>query len=68
MHRLGYVNSVLAALTASGIVCEVFDSGLAGPVSHAVAAQGAAQMATFKPDSIVALGGGSVMGAAKVCA
>ena len=59
---------MLATLTASGIVCEVFDSGPTGPVSHAVAVQGAAQMASFKPDSVVALGGGSVMGAAKVCA
>lgn len=62
MSRLGYVDEVLAALAARGIVFEVYDTEH-GP-SDAVS--GASLMSAFDPDCIVALGGGTVIDAAKV--
>ena len=67
MRDLGYVNRVLSALSIRGLICEVFDTILPGPVRVSrIAEECSKQMSLFRPDSIVALGGGSVLDSAKV--
>jgi acetaldehyde dehydrogenase/alcohol dehydrogenase len=61
----GYTKPVIAALERQGIAFSVF-SDVAPDPTLACAKAGAAAMARFKPDVIVALGGGSAMDAAKI--
>ncbi len=61
----GYADQVTRVLKAHGVETEVFFEVEADP-KLSIVRQGAAQMHSFKPDVIIALGGGSPMDAAKI--
>ena len=61
----GYVDEVIRILKQQGLEVEVFYEVEADP-TLAVVRKGLHMMNTFKPDAIVALGGGSPMDAAKI--
>ena len=61
----GYADQVTRVLKAQGVETEVFFEVEADP-TLSIVRQGAAQMHSFKPDVIIALGGGSPMDAAKI--
>lgn len=61
----GYADRVTQVLKAHGIETEVFYEVEADP-TLSVVRKGAEQMHSFKPDVIIALGGGSPMDAAKI--
>ncbi len=63
--ELGVVEKVTRALEAQGLSCEVFSDVLPDP-DLATARRGVARMESFRPDVIVAVGGGSPMDAAKI--
>ncbi|MEU9997973.1 bifunctional acetaldehyde-CoA/alcohol dehydrogenase [Streptomyces sp. NPDC050848] len=67
MGTLGFVQKVTDILQArpSAVVLQVIDDVESNPELATVQA-GAARMRDFEPDTIVALGGGSVMDAAKI--
>jgi len=67
MTRLGFVDKVLDVLTrrSEKVSLQIIDNVEPEP-SVATVQKGAAQMRAFKPDTIIALGGGSPMDAAKV--
>ncbi|PKH26859.1 bifunctional acetaldehyde-CoA/alcohol dehydrogenase [Enterobacterales bacterium CwR94] len=61
----GYVDQVSSVLKAHGVETEVFFEVEADP-TLSIVRKGAEQMNAFKPDVIIALGGGSPMDAAKI--
>ena len=61
----GYVDEVTNVLKKFGVATEVFFEVEADP-TLSVVRKGAEQMNSFKPDVIIALGGGSPMDAAKI--
>jgi acetaldehyde dehydrogenase/alcohol dehydrogenase len=61
----GYADEVIRILKERGLEVEVFPDVEADP-TLAVVRRGAAMLQVFKPDVIVALGGGSPMDAAKI--
>lgn len=61
----GYTKPISDKLDEMGIVHNTF-SNVAPDPSLASAKEGAAQMTAFKPDCIIAVGGGSAMDAAKI--
>ncbi|MCI9766026.1 bifunctional acetaldehyde-CoA/alcohol dehydrogenase [Proteus mirabilis] len=61
----GYVDEVTNVLKKFGVETEVFFEAEADP-TLSVVRKGAEQMNSFKPDVIIALGGGSPMDAAKI--
>lgn len=67
MTRMGFVDKVIDVLNRrpGRVHLQIIDNVLPEPKLSAVQA-GAAQMREFKPDTIIALGGGSPMDAAKV--
>lgn len=67
MTRMGFVDRVIDVLNRrpGRVHLQIIDNVLPEPKLSAVQA-GAAQMREFKPDTIIALGGGSPMDAAKV--
>ena len=67
MTTLGFVDRVLDALSRRGnkVALQIIDNVEPEP-SVATVQRGAAQMREFKPDTIIALGGGSPMDAAKI--
>ena len=65
LYQNGYTRPVKEKLDAMGIVHNTFHSVEPDP-TLACARAGAAQMATFQPDVIIAVGGGSAMDAAKI--
>lgn len=67
MSQLGYVQKIVDVLNRrqSAVVIEIFDQVEPDPSIQTVDA-GAKVMLDFKPDTIIALGGGSPMDAAKV--
>jgi acetaldehyde dehydrogenase/alcohol dehydrogenase len=65
LYENGYTKPVTAKLDEMGVAHETFFNVLPDPTLQS-AREGARQMASFKPDVIVALGGGSAMDAAKV--
>ena len=65
LYENGYVKPVTDQLKEMGIESAVFHQVEPDP-TLASARLGAAQMAAFKPDCIIALGGGSPMDAAKI--
>ncbi len=64
LNRLGIVNLVKENLKNSGMQIEIFDQVLPDPDLETVR-KGARRMLDFQPDWIVAVGGGSVIDAAK---
>jgi acetaldehyde dehydrogenase/alcohol dehydrogenase len=65
LYQNGYTKPVTDALEGMGIIHETFFNVEPDP-TLACAREGAALMGTFKPDVIIALGGGSAMDAAKI--
>ena len=65
LHSLGYTERVTGVLEPLGVDCEVFHEVEADPTLAMVNA-GLDRMRSFKPDVIIALGGGSPMDAAKI--
>ncbi|MGN1367392.1 MAG: bifunctional acetaldehyde-CoA/alcohol dehydrogenase [Aristaeellaceae bacterium] len=65
LYEHGYTRAITDKLDEMGIVHTTFFNVAPDP-TLASAKEGAAQMASFKPDTIIALGGGSAMDAAKI--
>ena len=65
LYQNGYTKPVKEELDRLGIIHNTFHSVEPDP-TLACARAGAAQMATFQPDVIIAVGGGSAMDAAKI--
>ncbi|MBR2422250.1 MAG: bifunctional acetaldehyde-CoA/alcohol dehydrogenase [Oscillospiraceae bacterium] len=65
LYEHGFVKPITDKLDEMGIVHSTFFNVAPDP-TLASAKEGAAQMAAFKPDTIIALGGGSAMDAAKI--
>ena len=65
LYENGYTSAVTDKLDEMGLAHETFFNVLPDP-TLLNAREGAKQMATFKPDVIIALGGGSAMDAAKI--
>lgn len=65
LYENGYTKPVTDKLDEMGLVHETFFNILPDP-TLASAREGARQIAAFKPDVIIALGGGSAMDAAKI--
>lgn len=65
LYNLGYADPVINQLKDLGIDVKVFADVEPDP-TLAVARKGAAEMASFQPDAVIALGGGSPIDAAKI--
>ena len=65
LYESGFTNKITDRLTELGIVSEVY-SKVAPDPTLACAKEGAKLMEDFKPDVIIAIGGGSPMDAAKI--
>ena len=65
LYKNGYTKCITDKLDSMGITHTTFYNVAPDP-SLASAKEGAAQMASFEPDVIIALGGGSAMDAAKI--
>lgn len=65
LYDLGYVDKVTSILEEIGVDFKIFYDVEPDP-TIAIAKKGAEEMAIFKPDTIIALGGGSPMDAAKI--
>jgi len=65
LFELGFVDRVTAILEPMGIKCECFHEVQADPTLENIY-KGLEQIHAFKPDVIIALGGGSPMDAAKI--
>lgn len=65
LYQLGYVDEVTHILDEIGVDFKVFFDVEPDP-TLATAKKGAEEMESFKPDTIIALGGGSPMDAAKI--
>jgi acetaldehyde dehydrogenase/alcohol dehydrogenase len=65
LYENGYTKTITEKLDSMGIVHETFFDVAPDP-TLACAKKGAAQMTAFKPDVIIALGGGSAMDAGKI--
>lgn len=65
LNDLGYTNKIIKVLEESGIDFKVFADVEPDP-TLSTAKKGAAEMLGYKPDVIIALGGGSPMDAAKI--
>ncbi|MGH4123941.1 MAG: bifunctional acetaldehyde-CoA/alcohol dehydrogenase [Clostridium sp.] len=65
LYDLGYVDKVTSVLEEIGVEFKIFYDVEPDP-TLAIAKKGASEMEIFKPDTIIALGGGSPMDAAKI--
>ncbi|SKA92466.1 acetaldehyde dehydrogenase /alcohol dehydrogenase AdhE, partial [Clostridium sp. USBA 49] len=65
LYELGFVDIVTKVLEENGIDFKIF-SDVAPDPTLGTARKGAEEMKSFKPDTIIALGGGSPMDAAKI--
>lgn len=65
LYKNGYTTPITKELDAMGITHTTFYNVAPDP-SLASAKEGAAQMNSFEPDAIIAIGGGSAMDAAKI--
>lgn len=65
LYELGYIDNVTRVLEDMGVDCKIFSDVQPDP-TLATAKKGAAEMMDFKPDTIIAVGGGSPMDAAKI--
>lgn len=61
----GYTKQITDRLEAKGVLCEVFYNVEADP-TLSIVRKGADVISAFKPDTIIAIGGGSPMDAAKI--
>lgn len=65
LYEMGYAEKVVSILDEIGVESQIF-FGVDPDPTIANAVSGVTQMAAFKPDVIIALGGGSPMDAAKI--
>jgi acetaldehyde dehydrogenase / alcohol dehydrogenase len=65
LYDLGFIDTVIKVLDEIGVDYKVFYDVAPDP-TLAIARKGAQEMASFKPDTIIAVGGGSPMDAAKI--
>ena len=65
LYQLGYVDKVTRVLDEIGITYKIFADVEPDP-TLATAKKGTEQLASFEPDTIIAVGGGSAMDAAKI--
>ena len=65
LYENGYTNDITKKLTEMGIEYSIFFDVMPDP-TLACAREGARQMELFKPDCIIAIGGGSAMDAGKI--
>ena len=65
LYQLGYVDKVTKVLDEIGIGYKIFTDIEPDP-TLAAAKKGTEQLASFEPDTIIAVGGGSAMDAAKI--
>ena len=65
LFEMGYTNKVTEVLEANGIQYKIFSDVEPDPTLRCARA-GAAEMASFEPDVVISLGGGSAMDAAKI--
>ncbi|AGK96376.1 bifunctional acetaldehyde-CoA/alcohol dehydrogenase [Clostridium pasteurianum] len=65
LYDLGYIDSITKVLEEIGVDFKVFTEVEPDP-TLATARKGAEEMMDFKPDTIISLGGGSAMDAAKI--
>ncbi|WHH61652.1 bifunctional acetaldehyde-CoA/alcohol dehydrogenase [Petroclostridium sp. X23] len=65
LYQLGYVDKVTKILDEMGIIYKIYSDVEPDP-TLATAKKGAAEMLSFAPDTIIGLGGGSAMDAAKI--
>ncbi|KZL91246.1 bifunctional acetaldehyde-CoA/alcohol dehydrogenase [Clostridium magnum] len=65
LYQLGYVDKVTKVLDEIGVAYKIFTDVEPDP-TLATAKKGAADMISFEPDTIIAVGGGSAMDAAKI--
>ncbi len=65
LYQLGYVDKVTSVLDEIGVTYKIFSDVEPDP-TLATAKKGAEQIAAFEPDTIIAIGGGSPMDAAKI--
>ncbi|MGL5649310.1 MAG: bifunctional acetaldehyde-CoA/alcohol dehydrogenase [Clostridium sp.] len=65
LFEMGYTNKVTEILEANGIQFKIFSDVEPDPTLRCARA-GAAEMASFQPDVVISLGGGSAMDAAKI--
>lgn len=65
LFEMGYTNKVTEVLEANGIQYKIFSDVEPDPTLRCARA-GAAEMASFQPDVVISLGGGSAMDAAKI--
>ncbi|ERI90045.1 aldehyde-alcohol dehydrogenase [Clostridiales bacterium oral taxon 876 str. F0540] len=65
LYDLGFVDTVIKVLEEIGVDYKVFFDVAPDP-TLATARKGAAEMKSFEPDTIIAVGGGSPMDAAKI--
>lgn len=65
LYQNGYTKPIEESLAAQGIMFTTF-SNVAPDPTLACAKEGAKLMSAFKPDTIIAIGGGSAMDAAKI--
>lgn len=65
LHDMGYTQKIITVLEDCGVDFKIFSEVEPDP-TLACARKGAEEMLSFKPDVIIALGGGSPMDAAKI--
>ncbi|GIM28167.1 aldehyde-alcohol dehydrogenase [Clostridium polyendosporum] len=65
LYELGYVDKVTSVLEEIGVDYKVFTDVEPDP-TLATAKKGAAEMVSYQPDTVIAVGGGSAMDAAKI--
>ena len=65
LFEMGYTNKVTEVLEANGIQYKIFSDVEPDPTLRCARA-GAKEMASFEPDVVISLGGGSAMDAAKI--
>ncbi|WP_102400423.1 bifunctional acetaldehyde-CoA/alcohol dehydrogenase [Haloimpatiens massiliensis] len=65
LYQLGYVDKITSVLDEVGVDYKIFTDVEPDP-TLAVAKKGAQEMLSYNPDTIIALGGGSAMDAAKI--
>ena len=65
LYKMGFLNPIVKTLEKNGMAIKIFSDVEPDPTLE-VARKGAEEMNSFKPDTIIAVGGGSPMDAAKI--
>lgn len=65
LYKLGFLNGIISTLEKEGLSVKIFADVEPDPTLN-IARKGAEEMHNFKPDVVIAVGGGSPMDAAKI--